>query len=421
MKVTLTTQAKYTERSQWSMTGQYVTVHDIYRNDDSSKIFILLQTGTRSADMANMSTNAEDYEMYMTGYNGEKLTNTPKGAIYVFGNTGYMGLYFVDSRGFDPHLYDIVVRNTNVLTDEVDENAQSQYKDVSYKYHNQIHLYANFAGSDAIVKDFLNKDNPTVEDIYAEVVAAIDEGGVRGQLDTDLREMNNYMSLVNQYTDILTGYGIRVPDIPIALQNDAISISEEDTANNPTAFDKSMLNSVGNLIDSSYNTSTESVAKFTCVSSDEAKSEESKLYLKTDYIFPGGCQFNYQSIKLTDKPLDGLKPDDMSFTKWIESKTIEKQTYPTITQALDRSYYNTWYNLDGSTFEYSDDNAIDIDKSIKDAIDAYINAMSDLYMTKYNYQTKHLLSLLKLEASSDTSATMFSINTKDTVLTMYEK
>ena len=423
-KVNLGVQAMYTTRSQWSLTGQYVNVLNIFRNDNSSKIFILLKTGEGPQNMSTLSTDANDYQIFMTGYNGDEITKVPKAAVYVFGNTGYMGLYFADSSGFDAHLYDMVLRCNAQLTSDVDSSAQEAYAgniDKSYQYHNQIHLYANFAGSDAVVADFLNKDNPTTDEIYADVVASIDEMGVREGLDILLKDINDDMNRVNEYEKRLKSLGVVVPNLPAALAGDRITMNAEDTVNNPVAFEKSMVNASSSIIDSSYYSSEVSSGEGVEGIQIERTSEENtnKLYLVTDYVFPGGYQFNYQTVKLVDGTLDGLKPADLTFVQWVEQKNVEKQTYRTIGQSLDMSYYDTWYMASGEEFTYDGNVSLTVDSSIQTAISDYTAAVSQLYTDKYVYQTQKLYDLLRLEASSKTSSSLFSINASDSVLTMY--
>lgn len=454
-KLRLSETALYTTRSQWSKTGQQVDIYNIYRNNDSSKVFILLKTYLEAAtDSALISTNADDYEIFMTGYNGEKLTNNPKAAIYMFGSTGYFGLYFVDAKGFDPHMYDIIVRNNGDLTTQTSNSAAEFYEndDSSFMKFNQIHLYANLAGSDAVVKDFLNADNPTLEEIYADVISSIDEKEVRETLDASLITMNNYMNVANQYADRLTTLGIKVPNLPPALAGDSIVLDGSLANKNPTAFEKSMLNPVESVISSDYNgVENTSVGKFDCLPVrdvmkaveyadavknglvDEMKEKDEvtlkdyekyngKLYLVTDYVFPGGYQYNYQALRLMDKGLESLMPNGLSFRQWVEEKAIEVQTYRTISSKFNaESYYSTWYYLDGTKFKYDPDTSLDVDKAQYDAINAYTGAITDLYLEKYNYQTMYLYNLLKLEASANTSTSMFTINAKDDMFYLYEE
>lgn len=424
-KITLTTQAKYTQTAQWSLTGQTVNVVDVYRNDASSRIFILLKIGQDADDMATMSLNAEDYIILMTGRGREKLTNTPKAAVYMFGNTGYMGLYFVDAKGFDPHVYDIVVRNTNmVVPDVADETraaALEAFGDRSYATFNQMHLYANFAGTDAVVKDFLNTDNPSVEMIYADTVAAIDEGPARKQLDQCLYDMNNYMVLINNYAKNLSSQGVRIPELPAALKGDAIVTDPSLTASNPSGFDKSMLSQADVLVSSGYTRSSDGYDEFQCVSgkTDDTGTGDGSLYLVTDFVFPGGVQYDYQSRKLVDGFLDDLKPSDMTFRQWTESKSVEKSTYQSVTGRIDNSYYAVWETSDGIEFSSSDSVFLEENPIIKDNITRYIDAVNQLYQAKYNYQVTSLYSLLRIQSTSDMSGSMFSIRNDDDTLIVY--
>lgn len=438
-KLNLGVQALYTKQSQWSLTGQMVKVVNIYRNDDSSKVFVLLKTGDDSASMSNLSTNAADYQMFMTGYNGDKLENNPKGSVYIFGNTGYMGLQFADASGFKAHMYDVVLRCNKDITSEIDQSGQQAYaeeNDTSYKYHNQIHLYANFAGTDAVVADFLNKKDASTADVYAGTIASIQEEPVRTTLDTALSGINDDINLVNEYSARLKQLNVTVPALPVYIDGDTITETADDTKSNPTAFDKSMMNAASSIIDSDYHASNVTTDKgITGVeiqhTADNETTDDSgvataeistNLYYKTDFVFPGGCQYNYQTMTLTDNSLSKMMPKDMSYADWIEQKSVEKQTYKNITSSFDMSYYNKWYTSDGAEIDTGNtdtSSALDTDTSITSAITDYTSAVSKLYSDKYTYQTTTLYNLLKLQASTDMSTSLFSINADDSVLTMY--
>ena len=424
-RITLTTQAKYTSTAQWSLTGQMVNIVDIYRNDDSSKIFILMKIGQGADDMATMSLNAEDYIVLMTGRGKEKLTNTPKAAVYMFGNTGYMGLYFVDARGFDPHIYDIVVRNTNMVvpdvSDEMRAAAIEAFGDRSYAVYNQMHLYANFAGTDAVVKDFLNMDNPSVETIYADTVAALDEQPARTQLDKYMYDMNNYMILINNYAKNLSSQGVRIPELPVALRGDSIVTDPQLTANNPSGFDKSMLSQSDVIVSPSYTKASNEYDEFDCVAgkTNDSGMGDGTLYLVTDYVFPGGVQYDYQSRKLVDGFLDDLKPSDMTFRQWTEEKSVEKSTYQVVTDKIDSSYYSVWQTVDGIEFSSDDSVFLEDNPVIRDNITRYIDAVNKLYQTKYTYQVTALYSLLRIQSTSDASGSMFSIRNDDDTIIVY--
>ena len=428
-KVILTTQALYTNATVWSITGEKMAVCGIYRNDTSSKVFILLKAAGGPESMSNLPTNANDYQIFMTGYGKDKLTNDPRGAVYMFGNTGYMGLFFVDSKGLDPHVYDIVVRNNNVLVTEPSQTGLEMYagKSESFRYHDQIQIFANLAGTDAEVKDFLNKDNPTVDEIYADVVASIDESSVRAKLDKDLVNMNEAMMKVNQYADALTRLQIQIPVLPDSIGGDGISLDSTISASNPTEFSKDMIQDVSSIITSSYESSEVAADQmFATVEIGDLSTENedgtvtsNPLYMGTDYVFPGGVQFNYEDLKLTDRILDQLKPADVSYDDWVASKKIEADTYRNIGNALDLSYYKNWFRFDGTKFEYNENGSSNVDAATQGAIKNYVSAVQSLYTAKYNYQTSDLYELLRLENLADTSTATFSINASENVLTMY--
>jgi hypothetical protein len=280
-KVNLTEQAIYTKQAAWSLIGQKVDNVRAYRNENFTKAFILLKM-----DMSKMSLDAKDYQFFVTGGTGYKLKNKDMtGSVYVFGNTGYLGLYFTDAAGFEKMLYSIIVRNTSIITaDRVDQEQIDKYSDASFKSHNQIKIFANLAGSDAIVADFLAKDVPDDLEIYADVIASVDEEELRKKLNQTLFDMNNLMSLINEYGEYLQRMKIYVPPLPTAIAGDRITDNPEDTKDNPTAFSESMLNVDDVKISSVYENILDAAV------SDDSQGvnpylEGEKLYLVTDFVF----------------------------------------------------------------------------------------------------------------------------------------
>ena len=75
-KIVLTEQAIYTTDTVWSLSGGNVHVENIYRNEATTKVFILCKMGEDTMD--KMSTDASNYQMFVTGYT-ERLTNNLAG------------------------------------------------------------------------------------------------------------------------------------------------------------------------------------------------------------------------------------------------------------------------------------------------------------------------------------------------------
>ena len=425
-KLKLTEQAIYTTDAAWSLTGQNVSVVRAYRNESFTKAFILLEM-----DMSRMSLDAEDYQFFVTGASGYKLKNKDMtGSVYVFGNTGYIGLYFTDASGFEKMVYDIILRNTSIITaDRVDKEEIEKYDDSSFKYHNQIKIFANLAGSDAIVAGFLEKDVPDDLEIYADVMASQDEEELRKSLNSTLFEMNNQMSLVNEYGEYLQRMKIYVPPRPTAIAGDWITDNPEDTKNNPTAFDESMLNVDDVKISSVYDNVLEAAV------SDGSEGvnpylEGEKLYLVTDFVFNGGFQYNYQDMKLSDFTLMQLMPGDKLYREWMADKKKEGDIKYGLDSELD-NLFKKWYRFgtgpDGivgtsddtlEEYVYEAAYALAEDKSIEDAIKNYEGAVRKLYNLKKEYQTDLLKQLVVMEASAYSSANLFSIySEKDALIT----
>lgn len=407
-RLTLGTQAKYTSEAQFSLSQDTVEVVNIYRDTNFTKAFVLLKVGS----MANLSTDAKDYKVFMTSYEkNNPLTCNPTAAIYMFGNTGYIGLYFADDAGFQPALYDIVVRNTKMLV-QGDRNAAAYYfKDESYVNHNQMHLYANFAGSDALIAKFLDKPDPKVRDIYVELISEQSADMVRTELNTTLLDMNSKMALINEYSRRLNNNGISVPELPPSIAGDYITTEAELTAGNPETFSVSMLTQ-GTVVDSTtYNVT---------VDSEDEESYQSfvtgdTLYLVTDYVYPGGIQYNYQDVSLQDNILDTLKPETLTFEQWVASKKTETSQY--YGRGENDVVFSNWVYKTGATFQESQ-----YDKTsqlIGPDIRIYEQAVRDLAQLKLKYQTQLLFNLLAEDASSRNIASVFSVRSDADTLTLY--
>lgn len=426
-KITLTTQAIYTTSAVWSLTGGTVTVDSIYRNEDTSKVFILLKMS--SDTMEKMPTDAKNYEMYVTGYD-EKLTNNLVGSVYMFGNSGYMGLYFADSAGIDAHMYDIVVRNTNVVTTDRSKSAPSRYNDESFKYHNQIRIYANLAGSSAKVADFLNQEPMDVTQIYAQTVMATQEAEVKKQLNDTLIDMNNTMMLINEYRTRLVTAGINPdvvydtsikgdrPAIPELIANDSITTDVTLTEGNATQFVPSETSTNPTIVNNPYNITvqTEEGMDFTSYVQTNGD-KDSQLYLVTKQVFPGGYQYNYQDLKLIDHFLPSMIPSGMNFRQWVQAKNAERDEY----NASKTLTFGHWYWADGSgAFEYnSSDGYNETYRQIQRDIGLYEDAIQHLYMLKYDYQETLLYNYLVLASNMETTQGIFTVNAEKTALTMY--
>ena len=405
-KIVLGNRAKYTTDCTWSKTGQTMHVIDVYRDDNYTKAFILLKMDNDV--VKKISTDASEYQMFLTSRDG--IESKPTGSIYIFGNTGYMGLLFVDKNGFGPDLYNVIVRNYKRLTNE---SVDRVYDDESFNNYNQIQVYANFAGSDAQVADFLNKDNSDLTDIYADVVSFGEESPVREEMNNTLIEMNNQMSLINEYGRRLQSLGVSVPALPRPIANDYITKDVALTENNPHGFSSDMIDSNEGILNSDYSINVDT--------SDENKGEyvnSNKLYLVTDFVFPGGYMYNYQDMKLTDHYLNTLT-GELTFKQLVSRKSEEKEMESMLKMYEPGVYYEKWYYTTGEEIDMASTVELAVDREIKAAIQDYTTAVNELYNLKQRYQTDLLYQLMKIEADAESTTTIFSVNNEADVLEIY--
>lgn len=425
-KIVLTEQAIYTTDTVWSLSGGNVHVENIYRNEATTKVFILCKMGEDTMD--KMSTDASNYQMFVTGYT-ERLTNNLAGAIYMFGNTGYMGLYFTDAKGIDAHMYDIVVRNTNVLSADADEGVPSRYNDESFKYHDQIQIYANLAGSSATVASFLDAETPDLTQMYAQTVLASKEAELRTQLNDTLVDMNTTMGLINEYRDRLEKNGIQIPPMPAIIAHDYITTDVEKTKNNATQFDPSIVSEKNNIISDPYSVTIHTSEGTTYETyKEQTGSEAPKLYLVTDSVFPGGYQFNFQDLSLADHFVKTLPPEGTSVTQWVINKNAEKAANESVPAsfnwgtAVGEDPRMDWYYTNGTPFIYSEaENYDSFKKQINDDKIRYEEAVCHLYELKYHYQVELLYNYVNLAQEAETTENTFSVNASEKALTMYWK
>lgn len=397
-QLVLGAQSQYTNQTVFSLTGETLDVVGSYRDSNFTKYFVLL----KSSSMDNLPTTAEGYQMYMTAYDSKKpLKCNPQGAIYVFGNTGYIGLYFHDEAGFPSNMYDVTVRNWSMVAEGDPARAQTLYSDPSFWSYNQISLHANFAGTAAPVAGFLDAGSFTAEDAYSELVLDVGSEPLRAKMNERLYTMNQAMNAINLRRDKLGLSGIVVPDLPVSIAGDMVTSNPELTRDNPSCFDVSMLSAPSDG-DKDYDISVDV--------EDEGYVSNDKLYLVTDYVFPGGVQYNYQDVSVSDRILDQLKPEELTYAQWTNSKSVEANTYGTSTQKY------TWKYKDGRMFR-ADENAKSA--AIQTDIAGYETAVNTMISEKKALQTSDLYELLKVDETNRGISDLFTVVARQETLILY--
>lgn len=410
-KLYLSSAAVYTTDATFSLTKDKFYVQDLYCDKDRTKAFILMKSAKDKDSMDNLPTDASDYKVFMTADKGSKIEGVPKCGIYIFGSTGYIGLYFVDKAGFSDAMYNIILRNTRIIANGVTPAESGSHWDT----FNDLQIFANLNGMDATPAEFLNDEQPDIQNIYSELILKESMEKVIYDLNDLLVDMNSRMYRINDYGRRLREHKIRVPVLPTAIANDYVSDKVEDSQNNPVDFNVTMFDDIGQFLSGNnyYN-----IILSTDEDGNSDKYKTSDLYLSTNYVFPGGLQVNYQDISIRNGILDKVMPAGMTFQEWYQSKRDEKSEYA---QRVDYKLSPTdrWSWEDGTDFVVNNSYITPEEKEIQTLIRQYCNEVNALYEDKKSYQQEKLIEFARYEYEAKNAAGVFSISVSDDNLTLY--
>lgn len=364
-RVTLSNKVQYTTTFSSSLSENEGTVEKIFCSDDRTKCFILLKW----EDVTNVRTDAADYEVFITAktpnLKRETLKSAPACSIYMFGTTGYMGLYFVESAGFPSQILDCIIR-CNKLVGSVPEDLPS-YEDKSFEKYDQSRIYFNPGGADYVTGEFLNEGRMDIADIYAEVILQDAEAEARQTLSSQLSAMQTALGEVKEYTDRVTRDNIVVPAAPVAIRGDEIeSVLKED----------------GTL---------------------------DHLELKTDYIIAGGFDYDWYNGNVLSGYLDELVPEGKMADTWLLQQMGLQGSEQLSVSGL------RWVTTEGTVFDAESASVVPQVAETQSDIQNLLSAWTAYYNAKNAYQTSGLTQLLLLEMEVSTLRTNYTIKTEDTV------
>lgn len=409
-KITLTEQAIYGDgETLFSLTQDVVKIDGLWTNEGHTKAFILIHL---PGGMANLSTQAGDYQMLMTGVN-EPLKGSPSGSIYVFGSTGYIGLGFTDAGGFEPAAYKITLRNLSYMSEGDAEAAKAAHDgaDGSYAYRNELTIIANFAATGAQTAKFYSKADYTANDIYNELVQSNLINAKIEECDTILADIDRSMRKANEYARRLEDAGISMEsNLPAEIFGDSVSIEERPDA--PKYFDPNYM-----LYPSSGKLSSVD-GWFTCVDTNNSTDfpEGSHLYYSTDYVFPGGLNYNYQNLTADYDLLSEIIPAGMSYPQFVESLGEQQSTYTVNTNVQFGNYIDT---KNGTTFSKDQENVDLVGENAKSNITNYETEISNIFSKKRDLQIVKLRDLLKIYYDSSSMNDMTSVYMNSDALVLY--
>ena len=360
-KVTLGTNVVYTGDFTMSLSQNRVQVVDIFSNQAQTKCFVLL----KFPDMTKVVTDASQYRIFLTGTNMSAVQEAPlcnpTATIYMFGVTGYMGIYLVDMAGFQSQILDMVLR-CNILTGAMPSEIPV-YEDASFAKFDQGRMYFNPGASGFTTVDFLDNPSMSVGDIYDSVVVKTQESAIRERLTTDLDELRSLRSQIDEYARRVSDSGIIVPVEPLQIRGDTIETLEDG-----------------------------------------------RLELKTDYILQGGYDFDWYNGTVKSGYLDGVVGFGTTAARYISAQRklvgSDKLDFGSI----------RWLRADGTDFYSASDT---IKSQSYTQIDANIKSLQQMWQSYYDmkkqYQISDLEALLLLEMDSKDMSTNYTVNSTDNI------
>ena len=365
-KNTLSSRAVYTTEAVFSRTNQTGKVVGVYTNEEKTRGMVLIKFDNG----VNISSSASDYKVFTTASNlkqgKENLSSKPEGSVYVFGTSGYIGLYFVNNAGFESQIFKSTIRMEKEFK-TVDEKVVKgkEVSGESYSKYDQADFYYNLGASQATKLTTLENADFSVQDFYVEALGTKVNNDKIAQINERLNRMSKLMLQIREMKSRLESTSVDntklvVPDIPNEIKSDNFS-----------------------------------------------GSGDSILYT-TDYVYPGGLNFNVKDVDLKTgyfKSINNskLNPDNLSVSRFLAKLKNEQSNATYLSK-----YEPKWTMSDGSKLEDFVKN-IGVDNaavsSMNDNIQTYVNLVNAYLTDKIGYQTGDLRDLLSLDISLENATT----------------
>ena len=395
--------AVYSRTFTMSQTRSQCNVLGVYSNRDHTNVFVLL----KFVDMSQLPTKADDYQMFLSGCNTsgryEQLKSSPSGFLYLFGNTGYMGIYLHDVAGFPSQLVKMYLRANVMFT----VARKTGYSDATFDQFNQGQFIFNPGGVYASHADFLERENWTIEDVVEEILCRTEEVKIRAALRADLKDMVQEQLLLTEYTQRVKDLNVVVPNMPAVIANDTVYALQtkkeyDGRLHYITSYGGGWVNDAG---------------------TKGFRDNEVALYLDSPYVVPGGFDFNWQDGRILTGYLEGLT-GTTSLSQWLNFINSRNQGKDQADLRFeDELKAIQWKMVDGSLInlntkvEYLTQN----EKDIRSAINLLITTWKNIYSYKTKYETVDLYNLLRLESDFRNAVDAYTVNVGDNgpVLTLW--
>ena len=367
--------AVYNTTFKTSRTGINGKVIDVYGNENKTKAFVLL----KFEDIGSVSVDSKNYQMFLTpaqvAGNRRVLKNEPTGGLFVFGNTGYMGIYLINNAGFDEQILSTTIRANAELV-RTQNQAEDEVDDASFTKYDQFIVHFNPGSEKVTIAESLNGEGvPNPRDLYRDTVSSTELEMARDLLDSNLEDMRISLNRVTEYTKRVEDLNVDVPEIPVEIRGDEITTSEEGV-----------------------------------------------ISYKLPSVLQGGLDYDWRNGTFKDSFIADAKK-----SYGLGSNVTNEQFF--ITQEKDRLELPTSLTVDFSQWRLKNGTLIEglntglsyneEYMAINKAMTEMVQSWDDYYKLKRTYQTQNMLVPLQLESILNRLENTSSINLDEGVLWIY--
>lgn len=360
-KEQLGSQVMYSTEFTMSKSKAHGYVVSVNTSTDKTKTIVLLKYD----DPTQMSTDAADYSMFLTGSDTKQMQRTllcePSGSVYVFGNSGYVVLYLIDVNGFQSQILNLTLRSDNNFESG---EAYSDSRDASFSKYDQARIYFNPGASDAQTVACLEDGQMDPYHIYESVLVAGEESRIKDSMEQSLKDLQQAQVHIQAAEKTVMDKGLQVPSAPYWISGDMVSADENG-----------------------------------------------QLELYTVVNLPGSHVFDWRNSSIATGYVDDVlastgygQATDYFAAKREEGRNLDSSLKTTDTQ---------WYRVDGTavTKAASSNNLSTAEKLLNDAMTSLEDAWSEFYKAKIDYTITLPSELLNLEAMTQDITSNYTVRT----------
>jgi hypothetical protein len=336
--------AVFTPNAVMSLSGVTAQVMSFRVNTAKNQMFLLVKLNNTQ----DISFNIRDYQMYVTNVDKDmKRTGKPKesirGQYYMFGATGYVGIYIYTNSKFSDDYKWITIRNFNPVT--TNRQPYVSYLADDYKY-DQYHIFINPSGKTVNSIDFLENHQLTeainTTEVYKQIIAENQERDIKANIATSYSTLENTLSHINEYRRRLEReYKLIVPGLPSMIDGDRVDliVNENGTTRKEFVFASTVKGGIDldwmNLslrigyYQSYYESNLYSLKEFLANRKEELEEKttvsESVVVQPNDWVYDDGRS----KIDMINPDMQGLINEINTYNNYLTSYLAEKTTLQT--------------------------------------------------------------------------------------------